>query len=394
MILFGLFFIAVIGTIHFYIWKRLVKNTQLKPPYKIIATLLIVALALSIPATMVISRAVSLDIVKTVSTLPLLWLGAMLLIVTFLFLVDIFILIRHLIGWVASKSIGSSTGPTDPSRRESLRKITAAGTLGMTGVLTTTSFHNVQKDATVIKQRLTLSKLPRRLNGLRIAQISDIHIGLTIDGNFLSRAVRQVNALSPDIVVVTGDLVDGYVHQLKHEVHSLTELVAPLGVYFVTGNHEYYFNADEWITHLTNMGIKVLDNRAVEIGDGPYPLILAGVNDFQANRSTGDEGPDLKKALAHRHPKQEVILLCHQPKIIKDAAAADVGLILSGHTHGGQIWPFNYLVLLQQPYLKGLINYNQRTKMYINQGTGYWGPPMRLGTESEITLFTLYQDKH
>ncbi|MBN2715402.1 MAG: metallophosphoesterase, partial [Deltaproteobacteria bacterium] len=174
---------------------------------------------------------------------------------------------------------------------------------------------------------------------------------------------------------------------------SLTKLHAPMGVYFVTGNHEYYFKASEWVSHLSQLGIEVLDNRAVHIGDDANPLLLAGVNDYQASHMPGEAPLDLNKALRHRRPEQEVILLCHQPKIVADAAAADVGLILSGHTHGGQIWPFNYLVKLQQPYLKGLINYNSRTTLYINQGTGYWGPPLRLGTECEITLFTLYRTK-
>ncbi|MBN2717985.1 MAG: hypothetical protein JXX14_19205, partial [Deltaproteobacteria bacterium] len=213
MYIFLIFFLGIIAAIHFYIWRRLVLNTQLKSPLKTIATLTIVALAISIPATMFLSRAVPFETVKTFATAPLIWMGSMLLTVTFLGLTDLFFLMRHLIGKATQSKSPISDTLLDPGRRDSLRKIAAAGTLGMTGTLTTASFIRVQTDATVISQQIFLSKLPPSLNGLRIVQISDIHIGLTLDGAFLSRIVDQVNRLNPDIIAITGDLIDGSVSQ-------------------------------------------------------------------------------------------------------------------------------------------------------------------------------------
>lgn len=394
MILFGLFFIMITGLIHYYIWKRLVKDTALNPGLRFAGTISVAALAISIPATMMTARMMSAETAKVVSFMPLLWMGTMLFVVTSLVMVDLFFLVRYLIGRFSSAAGDVATAPIDSEKRQSLKKIAAAGTLGLSGSLSAASFITVQKDATVIRQDIRLAKLPEALNGLRMVQISDIHIGLTLDGEYLSHVVSKVNSLKPDLIVITGDLVDGYVNTLQKEVRPLAALKAPQGVFFVTGNHEYYFRANEWTIFLQTLGILVLDNRAVEIGDVKHPLLLAGVNDYQANRFDDVEGLDLEKALAGRNAEQEVVLLCHQPKIIHDAAQADVGLVLSGHTHGGQIWPFNYLVRLQQPFLKGHIQYNHRSQLYINQGTGYWGPPMRLGTTSEITLITLHREEN
>jgi predicted MPP superfamily phosphohydrolase len=200
--------------------------------------------------------------------------------------------------------------------------------------------------------------------------------------------VRQTNALAPDLVAITGDLVDGSVDELRHLVEPLRDLTARHGVFFVTGNHEYYSGADEWIAHLPTLGIRVLRNERVDVG-GLFEL--AGVDDASAHRILRDHGQDVPKAVEGRDPSRPLVLLAHQPKAIGQARAAGVDLQLSGHVHGGQMVPFNWLVRLQQPFVSGL-HLVEKTWVYVSQGTGYWGPPMRVGTTAELTYVELHPE--
>jgi predicted MPP superfamily phosphohydrolase len=189
------------------------------------------------------------------------------------------------------------------------------------------------------------------------------------------------------MVVITGDLVDGSVAELEPHVEPLKRLRAKDGVYFVTGNHEYYSGANAWIAHLESLGIRVLRNERVPIR-GEHGFDLAGVDDWTAHQFGGEHGMNLEKALSGRDPDRAVVLLAHQPKAIVEAGARGVDLQLSGHTHGGQLFPFNFLVGLQQPYVAGLHDHGA-TKIYVSRGTGYWGPPMRVGAPAEITRIEL-----
>lgn len=236
---------------------------------------------------------------------------------------------------------------------------------------------------------VTVSRLPKGLEGFRIVQLSDVHIGPTLRADFLEAVVNRVNSLSPDMVAITGDLVDGSVSQLKEHVRPLEKLKSRYGTFFTTGNHEYYSGADSWIAFLQSIGIKVLRNEHLTLMHNQSPIDIIGVDDWQAKRFGGDHGHDLPKAVKNRRASHIGVLLAHQPKSIFEAADHKIDVVLSGHTHGGQIWPFRFLVMLVQPYLEGLYQHNERTSIFVHRGTGYWGVPMRLGVQAEIAELTL-----
>jgi predicted MPP superfamily phosphohydrolase len=218
-----------------------------------------------------------------------------------------------------------------------------------------------------------------------------MHIGLTIGRDFVEDVVRKVNALEPDIVAITGDLIDGSVEDLGAAVAPLGEIEARLGTFFVTGNHEYYSGADSWLAFLGTLDIRVLRNEHVELSKDGEAIHLAGVDDWTAHQFGNGHGSDMARAMAGRDASKPVILLAHQPIQFDEARAHGVDLQISGHTHGGQIFPFGLLTRLAQPFLSGL---HQRgdSQIYVSSGTGYWGPPMRIAAPAEITLIELDRD--
>src|SRR5262249_19688202 len=226
------------------------------------------------------------------------------------------------------------------------------------------------------------------MDGFTVAQITDCHVGSMLGREFLAEVVESINAMKPDLVAITGDLVDGGVDELAAAVAPLADLRAKHGVYFVTGNHEYYSGVEAWMAHLPSLGIRVLRNERVAIGEGEVSFDLAGIDDWNARGMAPGHGPDLRGVLAGRDPRRELVLLAHQPRAVIEAAALGVGLQLSGHTHGGQIWPWTYFVYLQQPFVAGL-GRERDTHIYVSRGTGFWGPPMRLLAPAEITKVVL-----
>ncbi len=249
-------------------------------------------------------------------------------------------------------------------------------------------FLNARSLARVVHVKVPLRDLPERLQGFRIVQISDIHVGPTIKQDYLSRIVAQVNALEADLVAITGDLVDGRVHELSVHTRPLATLTARHGSFFVTGNHEYYAGALAWISELERLGIRVLLNEHITLSHDGATLVLAGVTDFSAGRFFEAHRSDPHAAIAGAPIDVPKILLAHQPRSAQAAQAAGFDLQLSGHTHGGQFWPWQYFVPLQQPYVAGLHRL-QDLWIYVSRGTGYWGPPNRFGSPSEITCLTL-----
>lgn len=254
---------------------------------------------------------------------------------------------------------------------------------------TVVGFIDARRQPRVVDVDVPLPGLPPALHGFTIAQISDVHIGPTIKRDFMAGIVAIVNSLHVDLVAVTGDLVDGSVEQLAVHVEPLSHLRARHGTYFVTGNHEYYSGATAWIAELRRLGLHVLLNQHVVLSHGGAALLLAGVTDYSAEGFDPAQRSDPQAALAgapaQLRPK---ILLAHQPRTAAAAADAGFDLQLSGHTHGGQFWPWNLFVRLQQPFTAGL-NRLGSLWIYTSRGSGYWGPPKRLGVPSEIARVRL-----
>jgi len=256
-------------------------------------------------------------------------------------------------------------------------------------LVTVLGFWNARRTARVVRVDVPVAALPAALDGFTVAQITDIHVGPTIKQHYLQAIVRKVNALEADMVAITGDLVDGKVHELTDHVAPLAQLRSRHGSFFVTGNHEYYSGAHAWMAELRRLGVRVLMNEHVVLQQNQAAVVLAGVADFHADRFDPSHRSDPHAAIAGAPLDAGVrLLLAHQPRSAFEAAKAGFDLQLSGHTHGGQFWPWNLFVPLQQPFTAGLRKL-QDLWVYTSRGTGYWGPPKRFGAPSEITLLRL-----
>lgn len=273
--------------------------------------------------------------------------------------------------------------PVSKPRRDFFKKSLDISSL----VIATTLSARAMYEARFIK----LEKVKVKINGLKkeykIVQLSDVHIGGLIDESYISKIVDRVNSLNPDLVVITGDLVDIEISRAERALKAFENLSSKYGTYFIVGNHEYFHNIDEIIAKVKSLGIIVLENESVYIGDKGNGFNLAGVYDIFGYR-VEHHVPDIYKALEFKDKSSPTVLLAHQPRFIEQVEHG-VDLMLSGHTHGGQLYPFRFLVKLQQPYISGLYKHNDKLQIYVNKGTGFWGPPMRLGASSEITEIDL-----
>lgn len=269
------------------------------------------------------------------------------------------------------------------------REISVVIVIGMALFATLVGYINARRVASVVNVDVPIADLPAGLQGFSIAQISDIHVGPTIRREYVEGIVAAVNKLDADAIAITGDLVDGSVRELASHVEPLAQLRAKYGAYFVTGNHEYYSGERAWTKELRRLGVHVLMNEHVVLDRGAEKLVLAGVTDYSAHHFDPAQRSDPAAALANAPADAGAkILLAHQPRSAPAAEAAGFDLQLSGHTHGGQFWPWNFFVRLQQPFTAGLDRLGSLW-IYTSRGTGYWGPPKRFGAPSEITRIRL-----
>jgi predicted MPP superfamily phosphohydrolase len=385
---------TVSAGIHTYLWLRLVRPARLSRRWHIAATLGMVAMFVSIPIT-TSSRMYAPELSATLGWISLPWMALAGL--TFLTLVAFDGL--RLTGWIVRASgviPGRPSRPGGPgraevsplSRRQFLTRATGGAALAIGSGSVVTGMASARGEHTVVDVEVKLAKLPRALDGFTIVQLSDLHTGMTIDRAFVQRVVDHANRLSPDLIALTGDLVDGKVEDLRGEVAPLAQLRARHGVFAITGNHEYYSGADAWIAEITRLGARYLRNQRVAIGEGAASFDLAGVDDHSAEGWPG-HGEDLPAALAGRDPSRALVLLAHQPRQVRRAARHGVDLQLSGHTHGGQIWPWHYIARIQQGGLLAGRYEVEGTQLYVTRGCGYWGPPVRLLAPLEITRVIL-----
>jgi uncharacterized protein len=282
-------------------------------------------------------------------------------------------------------------GPADAralTRRELLRRGSGWAVLGFGGAIGCAGLWGVERRAQVVEVQVPIEGLHPDLEGLAIAQISDLHVGPTIGRATVDDVVDRVNALGADLIVMTGDLVDGHVGDLAHAVAPIARLAAPLGTYFVTGNHEYYWDARAWTAHVASLGLDVLVDEHRVLERGAARVALAGVPDIDGASFVPEHRHDPAGALAGAPAVDLRVLLAHQPRSLDAAVAAGYDLQLSGHTHGGQFFPYTFLIRLAQPVVAGLERFG-RTWVYVNRGTGYWGPPLRSNGAGEITLVRL-----
>jgi len=240
----------------------------------------------------------------------------------------------------------------------------------------------------IVDVPIALARLPAGLAGFTIVQITDVHVGPTVGRGFVADVVRRVNELAPDLVAITGDLVDGPAAIFRRGVEPLADLRSRYGTFYVTGNHEYYSGVHDWLPILRDVGLRVMRNERVAIDRDGARFDLAGIDDHDSHRWRG-HGPDLDRALAGRDPSRPVVLLAHQPRQVHAARRHGVDLQLSGHTHGGQIWPWHHAAKLQQGGLLAGLYTIDETQLYVSRGTGYVGPPVRIRAPAEITRIVL-----
>ncbi len=317
-------------------------------------------------------------------------LGFVFLLFVLLIFRDILFILFYISKKIVSVIFSDSKNPGvfEHNRRQFLLNLTNTGTAGAAVFLAGYGIYETWRLPEVNEIPVPISGLPSALEGFRIVQISDIHVGSTIKREYVNAIVQRVNSLKPHILAFTGDIADGYVNSLAYHVLPLGDIVTVYGSFFVTGNHEYYSGAMEWIKVIKKLGFKVLMNEGLVLKKGSARLFVSGVPDYSAHRFIENHRANPSAALKGAPEESVKIFLAHQPRSVPETENLDIDLILCGHTHGGQIFPFNYFVSMVQPYLKGLYTAGKKW-VYVNRGTGYWGPPMRVGSPSEITLIKL-----
>ncbi|WP_417911333.1 metallophosphoesterase [Candidatus Electronema sp. PJ] len=375
--------LLILAFMHFYLWKRLVKDPGLLGKQKKIGTGLIIVLFFLPWLAKFLARELAFSQIFPLLWLAYLWLG----LITLFFFLFLFTDCLKILCFLLRCLLPGQRKRVNPAQKQRQARAFALFSVLLVGGLAGVGIKQAAKQPVVQRFPVKLANLPAAFQGFKIVQISDIHMGELTSVHKLAKIVQQVNLLQPDLVAITGDLVDNKSKLLPDGLAPLRQLKAKEGVFFVTGNHEYYSGIEDWLPEIEKQGVRILRNERIELQRGTETLVIAGVNDHRAGRFGKKEAPDYAKALGGLVNKK-IILLAHQPLAIKEVAPYGVDLMISGHTHGGQIWPFSYLVHLKQPYLKGFYQ-EQNTLLFVSQGTACWGPPLRIGTQNEIIELTL-----
>lgn len=378
---------AVLALMHLYVWKRLVKDTTVAGRTRWILSGVVVALAVLLIATLALRD----EVPRGIAWPGYVWFA----LVAYLFLT---VLVLEPVRWALRRRVRpvpaipsqeTETAIPAVTRRLFLARASAvtagAVSVGLVGV----GMESALGPPNVLNVPVRLRRLDPALSGFRIAVVSDVHLGPLAGRAHAERIVRMINETSPDLVAIVGDLVDGTVEKLGSAAEPLQDLVSREGAFFVTGNHEYFVEDPlSWLLELERLGVQPLRNENTVIRRGTAAFDLAGINDI-AGASRSDP-PDFAKALDGRDRSRPTVLLAHQPVQVGTAAEYGVDLQLSGHTHGGQMWPFHYAVRAVQPSLAGLSTVGD-TQLYVSRGAGFWGPPVRIGAPPDISVLSLEQ---
>ena len=406
--------LIVLG-LHLYLWRRLVRDTRLPRRPRWSASLVLALLGASVPATLAMYWMIGRTASRTMSALAFGWLGIVFYLVAVLLLWDVWQVARYVRKrWggkrgeapAAVREVSDAPAGVSPiavaaraalepreTRRVFVARAVAGSALVAAGGIGAFGVRSALWDITMPEVPVALPRLPRALDGFTIALMTDVHIGPLLDGRFLRQLAEQTNRAKPDLIAIAGDLVDGSVARIGPQVAELRRLNSRYGVAYVTGNHEYYTGANQWIHFLSELGLHVLLNERISVGDA-HPrgaqFDIAGLPDFRAAHF-GHIAADAQAATLGRDPERELVVLAHQPIQIRQISQIGAGLQLSGHTHGGQLNPFGAVTLVAQPYIAGLHRHQASgTQVYVSRGTGFWGPPMRVLAPAEITLLRLH----
>ena len=382
--MFFLVALIILWIMHGYVAWRVIPTLGLNTSYSLLAYITIFFLSL-LPLIPILLRVIGNE-AKFIDKLSLLGYTSLgFFTLSFLIFVakDIFIQLISIVD-----NLVNTQEVTDNSKRDFLKKSLAVGTLGITGTASAYGFYSARNGPRILKQDIFLESLPGEYENFTIAQISDLHVGPTIKRPYVEGVLNKISQINPDLIAVTGDLVDGSVEHLRSDLEPLKDMIADHGTYFVTGNHEYYSGVDRWLNETDRLGMTNLINDNKIISKQGQKIAIAGITDYKAHHIKPSHRSNPKKALESVPNNMTKIMLAHQPNSIHAVHDAGVDLQISGHTHGGQFWPLTYPTKLANAYLAGHYDHFG-TQIYVNRGTGYWGPPLRLGVPSEITLFRL-----
>ncbi len=382
-IIFGTIMTIVWGGVHYYVGNRLIHGSYLERPWSLVAWTVVALHASLSPVVFFVGRRVGdSPLLSVLQWITYVGMGMFVLLLTGLLVKDLAFLIARLLGWFDP----SNPFPDNPDRRTLLTSGLNLGIFAASGVGTGIGYVQARSRPKVEEVELPVRGLHPDLDGFRIVQLSDTHVGPTLKRPFVETFVEIVNELDADIIAVTGDLIDGRPVDLRPHLEPMGQMRSRYGAYYCTGNHEWYWDADAWKEEVSRHGMTALANEHRIIDVGGARLVVGGVDDYSCPRMGGTTDP--RGALDGCGDHDYSVLLAHQPRSCYEAAEAGWKLQLSGHTHGGQFYPWNFFVGLAHPFSAGL-GHLDGLDVYVSRGTGYWGPPMRLGVPSEVTAITL-----